>query len=81
MNYDNSFPLALDFEGKHYAGTITPSAEKSRSGTPVFFRVTLGDELFAYICCGDKGWSEKSASDKSSGLISAIGNYILEYYE
>jgi hypothetical protein len=81
MNNKSSFPLSLDFGGKHYEGVITPSAEKGAKGTPVFFRVTIGDNLFAYLCCGDNGWSERHVSDKPKELISAIGNYILEYYE
>lgn len=81
MNSDTSFPLSLDFGGKHYAGTITPSVEKGRDGMPVYFRVTIGDELWAYLCCGDNGWRERDGSSQPSGLVSAIGNYILEYYE
>ena len=81
MDDDNSFPLSLDYEGKHYHGTITPSLEKGKQGNPVFFRVTLGKQLFAYLCCGDNGWKEKDSIGQPDGLINAIGNYILEYYE
>jgi hypothetical protein len=81
MNNNDTFPLSLDFEGKHYEGTITPSAEKSPKGTPVYFRVTMGDQLFAYLCCGDNGWKEKDTTGQPKGLVTAIGNYIFEYYE
>jgi hypothetical protein len=81
MNNDNTFPLSLDFEGKHYTGRITPSEDKGPKGTPVYFRVTIDGELFAYLCCGDKGWSERDSSGKPKGLISAIGNYIFKFYE
>jgi hypothetical protein len=81
MSNDNSFPLSLDYEGKHYDGTITPSMEKSQKGTPIFFRVTLDGQLFAYLCCGDKGWKEKDSAGQPKGLITAIGNYIFDYYE
>ena len=81
MDNDNTFPLSLDFEGKHYSGRITPSEEKGEKGMPVFFRVTIGGELFAYLCCSDKGWKEKDGSARSDGLVSAIGNYIVDFYE
>jgi hypothetical protein len=44
-------------------------------------RVTLGDQLFAYLCCGDNGWKENDSTGQPKGLITAIGNYIFEYYE
>ena len=81
MDTEHSFPLSLDFEEKHYAGTITPSDEKSPNGVPVYFRVTLGDTLFAYICCSDNGWMDRDGHSNQKGLINAIGNYIAEYYE
>jgi hypothetical protein len=81
MSDDNSFPLSLDYEGKHYDGMVTPSTEKSQKGTPVFFRVTLGDQLFAYLCCGDNGWKERNSTGQQKGLVTAIGNYIFDYYE
>ncbi|HEY4111421.1 hypothetical protein [Puia sp.] len=83
MNDEKTFPLTLDFAGQHYTGRITPSTETGKSGMPVYFRVTLGDKLFAYLCCGDNGWSEKdpSGADRPEGLVKAIGNYILEFYE
>jgi hypothetical protein len=73
--------LSLDFEGQHYEGTVTPSEEKGANGMPVYFRVVLGDQFFAYLCCGDKGWSERDGNGKPKGLINAIGNYIIEFYE
>ena len=81
MDNEKSFRLSLDFEGQHYEGSVTPSEEKGAEGMPVFFRVTLGDTFFAYLCCGDYGWKERDGKGKPKGLIDAIGNYILEYYE
>ena len=81
MNNDNVFPLSLDFEGKHYKGTIEPSVEKGPNGQPIYFRVAIDGELFAYLCCGDNGWNDRDNSGKSGGLISAIGEYIFDYYE
>jgi hypothetical protein len=81
MDTENSFPLSLDFEGKHYAGTITPSDEKGSNGVPVYFRVTFGDALFAYICCSDNGWMDRDGNNNHKGLINAIGAYIADYYE
>jgi hypothetical protein len=82
MTHKNSeFLLTLDFEGRHYNGTIIPSDEKDQTGMPVYFRVTLENEFYAYLCCGTSGWSERDNSGKPDGLIRAIGNYIFEYYE
>ena len=81
MNTDNTFPLSLDFEGKHYQGKITPSEEKNKNGTPVYFRVTLDGEFFAYLCCSDNGWMEKEGNTRPKALVNAIGEYIKDFYE
>ena len=81
MNTVLAFPLSLDFEGQHYEGTITPSDEKGPNGMPVYFRVVLGDKFFAYLCCSDNGWKDRDATGNPRGLINAIGNYIMDYYE
>jgi hypothetical protein len=81
MNTAASFPLSLDYEGKHYAGTITPSEDVAITGMPVYFRVKLGDDFFAYLCCSDHGWQERDKEGQHSGLIQAIGDYIADYYE
>ena len=81
MDTAKSFELSLDFEGRHYQGTITPSDEKGANGMPIYFRVMLGDELFAYLCCGDKGWRDRDGENQPKGLVDAIGNYIVDYYE
>jgi len=81
MQKDKSFPLTLNYEGKHYQGSIMPSEEVGKNGVPVYFRVSLGDSLFAYLCCGDNGWKERDSTHAPSGLIKAIGDYITDFYE
>jgi hypothetical protein len=81
MNNKTTFPLSLDYGEKHYSGEVTPSEEKGPNGVPVYFRVTLGNELFTYLCCGDNGWKEWDGEGQAQGLVSAIGNYIFKYYE
>ncbi|HVU58611.1 MAG TPA: hypothetical protein VHD83_26295 [Puia sp.] len=81
MNTAKSFPLALDFEGKHYLGSITPSEDVTRNGMPVYFRVTLGDTFFAYLCCSDHGWKDRDKGGHPGDLVQAIGAYIADYYE
>lgn len=81
MNTDLAFNLSLDFEGRHYEGTITPSDETGPNGMPVWFRVVLGDQFFAYLCCSDNGWRDRDEGIKHRGLINAIGSYIMDYYE
>lgn len=81
MNTDKTFPLNLDFKGRHYQGRITPSEEIGKNGMPVYFRITLNGEFFAYLCCADNGWMEKDGGDRPKALISAIGEYIKHFYE
>jgi len=78
---DKTFPLSLKFKEQHYHGKVTPSEELSSNGLPVFFRVEIGGEFFAYICCTDNGWLQKDGNDKPKDLTSAIGEYIRGYYE
>jgi len=59
MDTAKSFNLSLDFEGRHYQGTVTPSEDKGVNGMPIFFRILIGNTFFAYLCCGDKGWKER----------------------
>ena len=80
MDTQNSFPLFLDFEGRHYTGSIIPSEELGKNKMPIYFRVMLGDAFFAYLCCGDHGWKDREKEGHPSGLIQAIGNYIADYY-
>jgi hypothetical protein len=81
MDTTKTFPLELDYDGNHYSGTILPSDELDAKGLPVFYRVELDGKLFAYICCGELGWQRRDEPQAQSGLINAIGNYILEWYE
>jgi len=81
MDQTNEFKLELDFEGKHYSGMILPSEEKDNKGFPVFFRITIDGELFAYICCGQHGWHDKDKKIGHNALMNAIGQYIFDWYE
>jgi hypothetical protein len=81
MNSQARFPLTLDFEGRHYRGAVTPSEEKGKNGTPVYFRVTLGGQFFAYLCCADNGWMERDGKSQPRALVNAIGDYIRKFYE
>jgi hypothetical protein len=81
MEKDQQFRLSLDFEGKHYEGEVTPSEEKGQNGMPVYFRVVLGGEFFAYLCCGDYGWRERDGEEYPQALVDAIGSYIIRHYE
>lgn len=82
MNDKASFPYKIDFEGKEYAGMITPSGDTGSNGTPTYFRVTIGDEFFAYLCCGETGWGLKDGPDTGQeGLVKKIGQFIHAKYE
>jgi hypothetical protein len=80
LNKSRTFPLTLNYDGEYYAGDITPSAETGKNGMPVYFWVTIGDEFFAYLCCGDTGWTAKEQKGSSTGLVQAIAGYIRSYY-
>ena len=79
MDEIKSFPFAFNFKGEHYKGTITPSEDTGKDGRPVYFRVMMGDKLFAYLCCGDKGW-RVHLEDNHNELINAVGTYIDNHY-
>lgn len=81
MDVDRSFRLSLDYAGQHFEGSVTPSEEKGPGGVPVYFRVMLGDDLFAYLCCSDNGWRQRDGGGKPKGLVDAIGAYIADYYK
>lgn len=78
---DETFTFSLDYHGEHYEGTVTPSKQRSENGVPIWFRVTVGKKLLAYLCCGEWGWSERDGEKQPQGLVSAIGNCIMEHYE
>jgi hypothetical protein len=81
MNDHASFPLSIDFEGQYYTGSVTPSGDTDKNGTPVYFRVTLGDQFFAYLCCADNGWMERDGNTRPPDLVNAVGDYIRNHYE
>jgi hypothetical protein len=81
MNITGAFKLSLDYEGRHYSGAILPSEEKDSKGFPIFFRVEIDGQLYAYICCGESGWHNRDEKGGHNALINAIGNYIHDWYE
>jgi hypothetical protein len=82
MNNKASFPFSLDFEGGHYEGTIIPSGDTDKNGVPVYFRVMVGITFFAYVCCGEIGWSRKDSEETGDeGLIQGIGECIKAHYQ
>jgi hypothetical protein len=82
MNEKAAFAFHLDLEGAHYEGTITPSGDTDKLGTPVYFRVTIGDRFFAYLCCGEIGWGKKDNEEGGDhGLVQSIGEIIKKHYE
>jgi hypothetical protein len=80
LNKNRTFPFYLTYDGEYYQGVITPSAATAKNGMPLYFRVVLGDKFFAYVCCGDTGWSTHEQKGNSTGLIQAITRYIKNFY-
>jgi hypothetical protein len=81
MDNSEAFRLELDYDGRHYSGTVLPSEELDGKGFPVYFRVEIGGRLYAYICCGETGWHNRDTEKGHDGLINAIGEYIHDWYE
>lgn len=81
MDTQKGFSLELDYEGLHYSGEVLPSEELDDNGFPIYFRVEIGGKLYAYICCGERGWRNRDEPHGHNGLINAIGNYIFDWYE
>ena len=81
MVAEKSFKLSLTYNHRHYEGIITPSEKRGRDGIPECFHVVIDNKTFANLCCGDGGWTDREKNDQPDGLVNAIGNYILEYYE
>jgi hypothetical protein len=81
METTGAFKLSLDFDNRHYAGTILPSEEKDPNGFPIFFRIEIDGQLYAYICCGESGWHNRDKKGGHDALLNAIGKYIHNWYE
>jgi hypothetical protein len=80
LNQNRTFPLSLTYEGESYEGVVTPSAATAKNGMPLYFKVMLENEFFAYLCCGDTGWTAREQNGNSTGLIQAIARYINNHY-
>ena len=81
MDINHPFPLDVDYGGKYYEAWITPSEEKGADDTPVFFRIMLNGDFFAYLCCGDQGWVERDGQKQPTDLVGVIGEQIRAYYQ
>src|SRR5258707_8675109 len=44
-----SFVFILDFDDKHYEGTIFPSLDTDKKGFPAYFRIDFGTNFYAAI--------------------------------
>jgi hypothetical protein len=79
-----SFSIALDFDGKHYEGTVFPSYDKNKKGFPIYFRIDFGPTFFAAIKNEKSQWVRKGGKKiKRPGeekLIQDIGDIIMAHY-
>lgn len=78
---NHSFPLEFTDDDQFYDAWVTPSAELSPGGLPVFYRVMLNGDFFAYLCCWDNGWFQRDGEAASADLVSRIGERIAGYYQ
>ena len=81
MNVNHSFPLEFSYDDQYYDAWVTPSAELASEGLPVFFRVMLNGDFFAYLCCGDNGWFQRDGEAAPVDLVSRIGEEIAGFYQ
>jgi len=77
MDTENSFKLSVDFEGRHFEGTVTPSVERGDYGVPIFFRFVLGDILFSYILPGYRVEGERRRRKGARFANLAINQVVL----
>ena len=71
---DKTFNIALDYEGIHYEGWVTPSDKEGADGKPKSFHVVLNETMFGNLSSSDGTWTVDE--QRPEGLVKEVGNYI-----
>lgn len=71
-------PLAFEYDGTRYKGEGIPVAETCQKGVCYEVDVTLNDEALGIIRYAKSGWKMDRVEQ---GLVKAIGDQILSYFE
>lgn len=72
-------PIEFEYLGQVYKGQGIPVPGSCSEGVCRELSITLNDELLGVIRCTDKGWELDGAKDY--GLVNAIGQEIMTWYE
>jgi hypothetical protein len=74
------FPIEFDHNGKKYSGTATPIKSSCQDDVCYEHSIELNKENLGVIACNVNGaWSSSTITDQ--GLVDAIGQELLLYYE
>lgn len=71
---DQTFNIALDFEGVHYEGWVTPSDKKKQDGQPASFHVVLNETMFGNLSLSGGTWAVDE--QRPEGLVQEVGKCI-----
>lgn len=74
MNNEKTFNIALDYEGIHYQGWITPSDKIGEDGMPRSFHVVLNETMFGNLSRSGDTWTVDE--QRPDGLVQEVGRYI-----
>lgn len=74
------FSINLVHDGNVYEGKVTPLNQAAKTGAlPKEFHITLNGTFRGIFSQPGRGWESTSLEDK--GLVDAVGNCILSWYE
>jgi hypothetical protein len=76
---DKTFNIALDYEGIHYKGWVTPSEKKHDDGQPRSYHVVLNDTLFGNLSKTDDKWVIDE--QRPAGMVDQVGGLIQENWK
>jgi hypothetical protein len=71
---DKTFNIALDHEGMHYEGWVTPSDKLTEDGKPKSFHVVLNETMFGNLSLSGEHWTVDE--QRPAGLVEEVGKYI-----
>lgn len=72
-------PIHIEYNGETYKGAGIPVSYTCKEGVCFELDITLNNEHLGIISYNKDHWAMKGASDQ--GLVEAIGNEIMLWYE
>ena len=71
---DKTFNIALDYEGIHYQGWVTPSDKLHADHKPKSFHVVLNDTMFGNLSKDGEKWAIDE--QRPAGMVQEVGRFI-----